>query len=720
MECYDDYSKHLLTAGRIYDLEAEVNDDACEDVDFDDNETQTTSATSTTGFSVSLVEFSNHESNAGRWNGTCKPSAIKAEQQRQQQELQQLQLDGVVDDVNEHDVVLNHTRRHHMIGQQEWLLIRGDRRIISEEEARRLKIQFENSERLLKSGGPHTRPRILYKLDGKAGKYGRYKCRMASLAEIKKNVNTKRPTPKSPHSPKGRDSDLNKSSHSTTKKRKVAPLPTISSYGKGQKLASDQPLPKGRNSTLRTILSSYFEKLNELEQEHYQYYYQATHATTQSLASRHAQDFRKTLDAFLAVPYTDQLPETLLEFALQGYHQIIRTTMTLWDELCKLFMHTANGSSHSNLTNQKSFTDANDDDVIMDDDSNIDICIDGIICSLEDDNGSRDPGPTPATCSSGKSSPKTTLGAAIGRNQTAASSHAVVAQQVPKKMTNERHHNDTVIDIPKVAPLRVSWIAQNENVEKLAVINPLAKASGTGNGVGPVGTTVPISEMRRLDLKGDGAAAVTGIERSGLARARHSFEQNPVGSEDNATLYGRMPPDNRGIIKSHSMTEVNHSTSPCNPSPSVGFRAAVAYKISVALKNKQSSATPKAVREELLKNSDNIGSGTESNQEHPDSSGSASRTSVASRTQQKSFPTIVEHDKGGGSQTEESNSSIRKSGTTHSYLPPPPFMKSSQASIASAEKDDRTTSAADNNNDSSKMLQAWKLREQSSASKNTS
>ena len=695
MECYDDYSKNLLTSS-IYDLDgfaagapAEEQQNLCDDIDFDDNETQTTqttTATSTTQFSVSLVEFSNNgETNTGAWNrSNCKPSAIKAEQQRQQQELQQLQQDGIIDDVNEYDAVLNHTRRHHMIGQQEWLAIRGDRRIISEEEARKLRLQFENSERLLTAGGPRTRPRILCKLDGKTGKHGKYKCRMASLADIKKNVNTKRPTPKAQ---KNGSNELNKSAHSATKKRKVAPMPAVSSNttGKGKKVTAattQQRLPRGQNATLRVILSSYFEKLNELEQEHYKSYYQTTNATTQSLASRHAQDFRKTLDAFLSVPYTDQLPDTLLEFAFQGYQHIIQTTMSLWDELCKLFKPATGVASKpkSQLTVPKgsAFDPANDDDMTMDDDSNIDICIDGIICSIEGDDGSRasvEP-MAPVVSSIGKTaaslvkSPalKTPPVFAFGQGKKPSTSQLAAARRrLKKRARTSDQQNDFEYDKPKTTPLRVSWIAENHEQEDGSVSNPFASPGGTLTGAGTsfASPRVPISEMERLRLQGDGSAATdTGKERN-VTRKRNSFEQNPV---DNGNSPGRTAPESRGIMKSHSTTDI-----PCNPSPSVGFRAATAYKISVALQNKRNSATPKALKNSVA---EATGTGSEAGQVHPDTGSPAPRLSVASRNHLKS-PPGVDNGRGTEIQMEESMASPRKSAPGHSFLPPPPpFSKS--------------------------------------------
>jgi hypothetical protein len=150
---------------------------------------------------------------------------------------------------------------------------------------------------------------------------------------------------------------IDDSDHSvSSKKRKVAPPPlTItttttaassisssycgSSSNSGGKHHSKQlPLSKP-TLTLRGILTEYYEMLNALENE-YGIPSVASPGVTQP---HHAHDFRKTLDAFLSVPYTDQLPESMLGLALQGYHHIKQTTMALWDELYRIYTSTGMG-----------------------------------------------------------------------------------------------------------------------------------------------------------------------------------------------------------------------------------------------------------------------------------------------------------------------------------------------------------------------------------------
>ena len=379
---------------------------------------------------------------------------MKKKKQQQQQWLSQHRStdDQVVSDVTQYDAILGHTRRQHKVGQQVWYEVRGGRRKISDDEAGRLIEKFENDARLARSP---IKPRIL--VGTKRNELGLYQCRIASLEDIRKSVNTKRDTKKKPptvQQPKENDevSSLEPSVTSTKtppKKRKTSSSPqppavTPSSHGKDAISISSSSfvpiddVPRGvtgaadttnvpaatsspglaarptnynaggdhnEGKTLRAVLSDYFAMSHQLEQEYYHHHKQqlqrtdymnmmmvttmmmdgggggATAAsgaavttpasTSSNTIMYHLHIFRKTLDAFLSVPYTDQLPHTLMELSLlEGYHQIINTTRTLWTQLrnlCQTVTATA-----ASLTTKKNNRKEDDDEENDGGDDNMD------------------------------------------------------------------------------------------------------------------------------------------------------------------------------------------------------------------------------------------------------------------------------------------------------------------------------------------------------------
>ena len=395
MECYDEYSKELLTEGEIHDFPMAAGEDGDEEKYSKEHGTERKHAADIVAaapFVLAQEAASSCSSSAGAtiiYQNNWKPSLVK-QQQRQNQQINSRRLqekkspDDFVYDVSEYDSLLSHTRRHHMIGQQVWYEVRGERRRITDSEARRLIEKFENDPRLSKSP---IRPRILVKVAGTSkNEFGQYQCRLASLADIRKNVNTKRDSNSKQQQKQDHQLTFEQfngkgnlpSVATTPKKRKTSssPPPTAlapPSPGKDIQKSfipivtpgtskTEAPIgrvannKKGLNAsgvhgkTLRVILSDYSLKLQILEQECYNSNSREsmTHcsamnggADTVTVAAAttimyQIYDFRKTLDVFLALPFTDQLPHTLMDLALEGYHQIVNTTKTLWARLRRL------------------------------------------------------------------------------------------------------------------------------------------------------------------------------------------------------------------------------------------------------------------------------------------------------------------------------------------------------------------------------------------------
>jgi hypothetical protein len=275
-------------------------------------------------------------------------------------------------DANDHDAIINHPRRPNVPGQQAWLDLRGRRRIIQDPEAEKLLIEFQKTRRVVGSAGFFS-PKLLYRVSKGEG----YACRPATLLEIRKNVNAKR-SKQQPTTNGTSTSSFNKSSPSnstsassssmvtdsssasvkpatsTTKttakinvvvpKATPAPPQPQPTFSKGDKLAV--PVKSGSKSTpaphvvvtkrvtLRRTILEFYRMLDELDQ-------------VPRLACE-AQDFRKTMDSFLSLPYTDVYPETPV--AQQGYHVIHDAVQILWEGLCKLYAEGATGMEDSKTT----------------------------------------------------------------------------------------------------------------------------------------------------------------------------------------------------------------------------------------------------------------------------------------------------------------------------------------------------------------------------------
>ena len=342
--------------------------------------------------------------------------------------------------IREQDAIINHPRRPNMVGQTAWLELRGPRRTLSDEEATQMIKDFETTDKLLQHKDTLVKPRLLYRerFDGPDGKK-QYKYRMASIQEIRTNVNAKRstklayqnsdsssvmssnhnregttklhvvnkptlssssfssPTPGKHHKKailtRG-DSETTAASSITgaspkisvnvKKARKHAPKTVISTSRSAYKGSSDTghddevevkerrvpKLPFGsmlkrtkkstsksssssEKMTLRSIISWYSDLLDDLE------YIEETRIVDS------VYDFKKTLDAFMAVPYTDEIPESPV--AIQGYHEIHLAIHALWEELYSLYQMdmVSIASASSNEEDEQFECEDQDEDDVM-------------------------------------------------------------------------------------------------------------------------------------------------------------------------------------------------------------------------------------------------------------------------------------------------------------------------------------------------------------------
>ena len=307
------------------------------------------------------------------------------------------------DEVREYDVVINHPRRQGSIGHCRYQELRGPRRKISLDEAKKILDKFQQP-MLTPLFNEPVRPRLLKRKYGSV-KGDRIYVR-ASLEDIIKSVNSKRcktskkrkeissgietssealhgtctngrkcgssststssSTSASDESIDGRvvskDDTCNFEPFVLTinesgcddpiflddyfsKRAKVMKLmrePIISfnddsatvttidetsvemsSLGDNENIIRfiDMQLDSARPRTLREIIQQYGMMLNKIEGGEDRY-------------RKESQAFRKTLDAFLTLPYVDHVPIDDSEFDFHGYYVLQNTLRTLWCRLC--------------------------------------------------------------------------------------------------------------------------------------------------------------------------------------------------------------------------------------------------------------------------------------------------------------------------------------------------------------------------------------------------
>ena len=222
--------------------------------------------------------------------------------------------------VTEHDAIINHPKRQGKVGQQRWMSdeFRGERRKITSEDCYLLVQRFE---------APQTVPgtqqynvgRILYMCKQSNGDV---LYRKATEEEIKKNVNSNR-NKKGSGGAGGKGGKGGKGKSTSGNKRQKPSEPVADEFLGGQ-----------NERTLRDEIEDYHVALRELE------------GAKCLVRDYRAQSFvfRKTLDAFMALPFADDIPgsvDTTIEF--HGYYQIRRTLEIMWDDLCKGYGYNTSG-----------------------------------------------------------------------------------------------------------------------------------------------------------------------------------------------------------------------------------------------------------------------------------------------------------------------------------------------------------------------------------------
>ena len=217
--------------------------------------------------------------------------------------------------VTEYDAIINHPKRQGKPGQQRWMSdeFRGERRKITSEDVYELVQRFETPQ-ITPDTQQYVVGRILYMCKQSNGDV---LYRKASEDEIKKNVNSNR-------NKKGSGSAGGKAGKSTSGNKRQKP----------SEPSADETMSSPTERTLRDDIEFYSNALRELE------------GPKCLIKDYRAQSlvFRKTLDAFMALPFADDTPglaDTTIEF--HGYYQIRRTMEVMWNDLCKGYGYNSNG-----------------------------------------------------------------------------------------------------------------------------------------------------------------------------------------------------------------------------------------------------------------------------------------------------------------------------------------------------------------------------------------